>query len=149
MTQGQPTAGIDDRDPSASGGSATPRPDSAYWRGDYRDQAAWPDARQSSDESARDRVRQAYAVQAIRQKDHVAAGLLAIFLGMFGVHKFYLGYNQSGFIMLAVTVIGGILTFGLAGAVIEIIAVIEGVLYLLKSQTEFDAIYVMGQRDWF
>ena len=48
------------------------------------------------------RARQAYAAEALRQKDHVAAGLLAIFLGVFGVHKFYLGCNQAGFIMLAV-----------------------------------------------
>lgn len=95
------------------------------------------------------RARQAYAAEALRQKDHVAAGLLAIFLGVFGVHKFYLGCNQAGFIMLAVTIIGSIFTFGLAALVIELISLIEGIIYLTKSQTDFDQIYVLHQRDWF
>lgn len=94
-------------------------------------------------------IRRAYAAQAVRQKDHISAGLFAIFLGMFGIHKFYLGYNQAAFAMLAVTIIGSIVTFGLAGAVIWVIAIIEGIIYLTKSQTEFDRIYVLNQREWF
>lgn len=95
------------------------------------------------------RARQAYAAEALRNKDHISAGLLAIFLGVFGIHKFYLGCNQAGFIMLAVSVIGGMLTFGLAAAVIQVIAAIEGIIYLTKSQTEFDRVYVLNERDWF
>ena len=94
-------------------------------------------------------IRRAYAAQAVRQKDHISAGLFAIFLGMFGMHKFYLGYNQAAFAMLAVTVIGSIVTFGLAGAVIWVISIIEGIIYLTKSQTDFDRIYVLNQREWF
>ena len=94
-------------------------------------------------------ARQATASQSVYQKDHIAAGLLAIFLGVFGVHKFYLGYNQAGFIMLAVSIIGSVMTFGLAAAVIGVIAFVEGIIYLIKSQTEFDQIYVIGHRDWF
>ncbi len=82
-------------------------------------------------------------------KDHVAAGLLAIFLGVFGVHKFYLGYNTAGFILLGVTILGGIFTFGIAASVVWLIGLIEGVIYLTKSQAEFDQIYVCGKRDWF
>lgn len=85
----------------------------------------------------------------VSSKDHVAAGLLAIFLGSLGIHKFYLGYNTAGFIMLAVTILGGLLTFGLAAAVMGIIAFIEGILYLVKSQSEFEQIYVFNQREWF
>ena len=85
----------------------------------------------------------------VTTKDHVAAGLLAIFLGAFGIHKFYLGYNTAGFIMLAVTIIGGVLTFSLASWVIWVIAIIEGILYLTKSQTEFEQIYVLNKREWF
>lgn len=81
----------------------------------------------------------------IRTKDHVAAALLAIFLGVFGVHKFYLGYNTPGFIMLGATVI----TFGLASPIIWIISLIEGLIYLTKTQTDFDAIYVYNRREWF
>ena len=115
--------------------------DGSYWRG-----SPFQEERPGSVSA---RARQAYAAEALRQKDHVAAGLLAIFLGIFGVHKFYLGCNQAGFVMMAVSIIGGILTFGLAAAVIEVIAVIEGMIYLTKSQTEFDQTYVLCQRDWF
>ena len=85
----------------------------------------------------------------VASKDHVAAGLLAIFLGSLGIHKFYLGYNSAGFIMLAVTILGGLITFGLAAAVMGIIAFIEGILYLVKSQSEFEQIYVFNKREWF
>ena len=59
----------------------------------------------------------------------LAAGLLAIFLGSFGVHKFVLGYNTAGLIMLLVTV----LTCGVAGFVMGVIGIIEGIIYLTKS----------------
>ena len=75
-------------------------------------------------------------------KDHIAAALLAIFLGTLGIHKFYLGYNQAGFIMLAVSILGSLFTFGLAAMVMGLIAFIEGIIYLVKSQQEFDSIYV-------
>ena len=94
-------------------------------------------------------TRQADVSRAVYSKDHVAAGLLAIFLGGFGIHKFYLGYNQAGFIMLAVTIIGGIVSFGLAALVVGVIALIEGIIYLTKSQSEFDRTYVLQKRDWF
>lgn len=82
-------------------------------------------------------------------KDHIAAGLLAIFFGSLGVHKFYLGYNTAGFIMLGVTIIGSLLTFGLAGAVMSLIGLIEGIIYLTKSQPEFDYIYQQNYKEWF
>lgn len=82
-------------------------------------------------------------------KDHVAAGLLAIFLGSLGIHKFYLGYNTPGFILLAVTVLGSIFTLGLAAAVTCVIAFIEGIIYLIKPQAEFERIYVFGSKEWF
>ena len=82
-------------------------------------------------------------------KDHVAAGLFAIFLGVFGVHKFYLGYNNAGFVMMAISIIGSIFTFGIAAGVVEVIAIIEGVMYLMRSQTEFDEQYVLSKREWF
>lgn len=92
---------------------------------------------------------QAYNQQNVTTKDHVAAGLLAIFLGALGVHKFYLGYNTSGFIMLAVTILGGIFTFSIATWVVWIIAIIEGIIYLTKTQSEFEQIYVFNKREWF
>lgn len=75
----------------------------------------------------------------------IAAGLLGIFLGCFGIHKFVLGYTTSGVIMLLVT----ILTCGFAGFVMGIIGLIEGILYLTKSDQEFRESYIDGTREWF
>lgn len=82
-------------------------------------------------------------------KDHVAAGLLAIFLGALGIHKFYLGYNSVGFIMLGVTILGSIFSFGLAGLVMGVIGIVEGVIYLTTDQQTFDRTYVYNIREWF
>ena len=92
---------------------------------------------------------QPYAQAAPNTKDHVAAGLLAIFLGSLGIHKFYLGYNTPGFIMLAVTIVGSIFSLGIAGLAMVVISIVEGVLYLSKSQTEFEQIYVFNKKEWF
>lgn len=82
-------------------------------------------------------------------KDHIAAGLLAVLLGAFGIHKFYLGYTTTGFIMLAVTVVGGVLTFGIAAAVMVVIGIVEGVIYITMSQSEFEETYVNHIHEWF
>ena len=75
----------------------------------------------------------------------LAAGLLAIFLGSFGVHKFVLGYNTAGLIMLLVTV----LTCGVAGFVMGVIGIIEGIVYLTKTPEEFESIYLQNSKEWF
>lgn len=90
-----------------------------------------------------------YGAQVVQTKDHVAAGLLAIFLGSFGVHKFYLGYNSAGFVMLAVSIVGSLLTLGIAAGVMCVIGFIEGIIYLVKSQTDFEQLYVYNKREWF
>ena len=82
-------------------------------------------------------------------KSKVAAGLLGIFLGTLGIHKFYLGYTKQGVIMLLISIIAGIFTFGLATGVMEIIAFIEGIIYLTKSDEEFYLTYELGQKPWF
>lgn len=96
-----------------------------------------------------DAPRRAVATPVFGAKDHVVAALLAIFLGPLGIHKFYLGYNTVAFITLAVTVLGSIVTFGLAANVMGVLSLIEGVIYLTKSQTEFEQIYVVGNKEWF
>ncbi len=90
-----------------------------------------------------------YTPPAVGAKDHVAAGLLAILFGCLGIHKFYLGYNTAGFIMLGVSVLVGIVTFSLAAWVMGVIGIVEGILYLTKSQSEFDQMYVFNKREWF
>lgn len=85
-------------------------------------------------------------------KNKITAGLLAIFLGGFGVHKFYLGYNNSGLVYLLTNTIGWIVTaflLGLPNIALAIIALIEGITYLQKSDEEFNRIYVQGKKEWF
>ncbi|SMN15748.1 Tsr1131 protein [uncultured Candidatus Thioglobus sp.] len=80
--------------------------------------------------------------------NRIASVVLAFFLGSFGVHKFYLGYKKQGFIMLGVWFFG-LLLFGIPSIVIGIIAFIESILYLLKSDEEFERLYVDGNKAWF
>jgi len=75
----------------------------------------------------------------------LVAGLLGIFLGSLGIHKFFLGYNTAGIIMILVTV----LTCGFGGAVMGVIGLIEGIIYLTKTDAEFVATYVNGKKEWF
>ena len=84
-------------------------------------------------------------VSAPGTKNHIAAGLLGIFLGVFGVHKFYLGYSKEGIIMLLVS----LLTFGFGAWVMAIIGLIEGIIYLVKNDEEFYYTYEVGQKPWF
>ncbi len=79
----------------------------------------------------------------------LAAGICGIFLGAFGIHKFILGYQKEGIIMLLVTVLGSFPTLGLAGGVMGLIGLIEGILYLTKSDAEFARVYGSGQKGWF
>jgi len=83
----------------------------------------------------------------------ITAGLLAIFLGWLGVHKFYLGYNTAGIIMLVGWLVSAALTLIVIGVfglfVIHVVALIEGILYLTKSSEDFDRIYVTGRKEWF
>src|SRR5271157_2513312 len=51
-------------------------------------------------------------------KSKIAAGLLGIFLGCLGIHRFYLGYTGIGLAQLLITVFGTFCTFGL-GAIIS------------------------------
>lgn len=75
----------------------------------------------------------------------IPAGILAILLGGLGIHKFYLGYTKEGLIMLLVTV----LTLGMGAFIIGIIALIEGILYLTKTDEQFAATYVTAKKGWF
>ena len=82
------------------------------------------------------------------QKSKVAAGILGILLGSLGIHKFYLGYTKEGIIMLAVSIVGGFL-FGVGPAIMGLFGLIEGILYLTKSDEEFYKTYVENRKPWF
>jgi TM2 domain-containing membrane protein YozV len=83
------------------------------------------------------------------EKSKVAAGLLGLFLGALGIHKFYLGYSKSAVIMLVVAIAGGLVTFSIATWVMALIGFIEGIIYLTKSDGDFDTTYVRGKKEWF
>jgi TM2 domain-containing membrane protein YozV len=72
----------------------------------------------------------------------IAAGLLAIFLGALGLHKFYLGYTTAGIIMLVVSLLS-------CGTIMGVIGIIEGVIYLTRTDEQFVATYVNGKKEWF
>ena len=42
-----------------------------------------------------------------------------------------------------------LLTCGWGGAILGIISLIEGIIYLTKSDEEFQTIYVKGHKEWF
>ena len=86
-------------------------------------------------------------------KSPIVAGLLALFLGGLGIHKFYLGYNTEGVILLVGTVVSWVLTFALIGIlplmVIGLVVLIEAIVYLVKSEEDFNRTYIEGRRPWF
>lgn len=79
----------------------------------------------------------------------VLAGILAIVFGAFGIHKFILGYNKEGLIMLGVSVILGAITCGAGVGLAGLVGLIEGIIYLTKSDEEFYATYQVGKKPWF
>ena len=70
----------------------------------------------------------------------LVAGLLGILLGGLGIHKFYLGYTTEGIIQIVL---------GLACGIGAIIGLIEGIIYLTKTDEDFVATYVTGRKGWF
>lgn len=79
------------------------------------------------------------------ENKRILAGVLGIFLGTFGVHKFILGYQNEGLIMLLVTV----LTCGIGGGIMGLIGLVEGIVYLTKSDEEFYEMYQVNRKPWF
>jgi len=83
----------------------------------------------------------------------VLAGIMAILFGSLGVHKFILGYNSEGVILLVLTAIGYATLCILVGAFIltltGIIGLIEGIIYLTKSDAEFYETYQRNKKAWF
>jgi TM2 domain-containing membrane protein YozV len=75
------------------------------------------------------------------ESKRIIAGVLALLLGTFAVHKFVLGYTKEGIIQL----IFSVCTCGILG----IVGFIEGIIYLVKSDTEFYNTYQVGRKPWF
>jgi len=86
----------------------------------------------------------------------IIAAVTAILVGYLGVHKFVLGYNEEGIIYLVVNLVLvptiGAFTCGFGFALYGItylIPVIEGVIYLTKSDEDFINIYQLNKKAWF
>lgn len=77
--------------------------------------------------------------KAAQPKSKIVAGILGIFLGVFGIHRFYLGYTGIGLTQLLLSTIGGIVTCGVLSAVVSIWGFIEGVLILCDKSITTDA----------
>ncbi len=73
------------------------------------------------------------------ESKRILAGVLAIVLGGFGVHKFVLGQTTAGIIMLLLGCTG----------ISTVIGWIEGIIYLTKTDAEFIQTYQVGQKAWF
>ena len=80
----------------------------------------------------------------LSSRSRVTAGLLGIFLGSLGVHRFYLGYTGVGLIMLLLTLCGGTATlFCVPGAGCGLIGIwgfIEGIVCLTGGMRDADGL---------
>lgn len=71
----------------------------------------------------------------------LVAGICGIVIGWAGVHKFILGYTTEGIIQLVISLV----TCGVGG----IIGIIEGIIYLTKSDEDFVRTYIQNKKGWF
>lgn len=102
-----------------------------------------------------DRARAIYTVAtgaAAGGKNKTTAGLLAIFLGGFGVHKFYLGFNGPALVYLLTNTVGFAVSWLLLfipNMVLSAIAFIEGIIYLTQTDEDFERNYLIDKKQWF
>jgi TM2 domain-containing membrane protein YozV len=71
----------------------------------------------------------------------ILAGILGILFGGLGIHKFILGYTKEGIIQIVITVV----TCGVG----SLIGLIEGIIYLTKSDEDFVNTYITNKKGWF
>ncbi|MCI9128906.1 MAG: NINE protein [Eggerthellaceae bacterium] len=77
-----------------------------------------------------------------KKKSKTVAGVLALFLGNLGIHRFYLGNTTAGII----NVVLWILIIPIP--VLAVIALIEGIKFLTMSQETFEQEYLIGHKAW-
>jgi len=74
-----------------------------------------------------------------QENKKIVSGIFAILLGSLGIHKFYLGYITEGAIQLILGLVG------IGG----LIGLIEGIIYLTKTDEDFYQTYQVGKKGWF
>lgn len=77
-----------------------------------------------------------------QESKRVLCGVLGILLGYLGIHRFILGDVTGGVLRILIS----LLTCGALGS---IIGLVEGIIYLTKSDAEFVQIYQVQKRGWF
>ncbi len=71
----------------------------------------------------------------------ILCGVLGIVLGGLGIHRFILGDTTGGILRIVITLV----TCGVG----SIIGLIEGIIYLTKSDQEFYQTYMVEKKPWF
>ncbi len=71
------------------------------------------------------------------QRSAYIAAILAFFGGFLGLHNFYLDNKKTAWIQLIISLVGIVLTFGIATVAMEVWGVIDG-LKLLKGEINLD-----------
>ncbi|MEG1621445.1 MAG: TM2 domain-containing protein [Oscillospiraceae bacterium] len=74
-----------------------------------------------------------YYAQQTCAHSRIVAGVLAILIGYLGIHNFYLGYNSKAIAQLLLTLIGSVVTCGIAGVAVWIWSIVEGIQILTGS----------------
>lgn len=90
-------------------------------------------------------------VKEVKHRNRRVAALLAIIVvGVFGAHKFYIGNRKAGVIHIIALFVAAMLTnvvgIQLPFALLGIFTCIEGAIYALKTDEQFDEQYVYGGR---
>jgi TM2 domain-containing membrane protein YozV len=75
------------------------------------------------------------------QSQRVAAGVLGILLGGLGLHRFIIGDVTGGILRIVISVF----TCGIG----SIIGLVEGIIYLTRTDEQFVAEYQVGKKAWF
>ena len=71
----------------------------------------------------------------------VVCGILGILIGGLGLHRFILGDTMGGILRIVITVV----TCGVG----SLIGLVEGIIYLTKTDEQFIQEYQIGKKGWF
>ncbi|MEZ5926735.1 MAG: TM2 domain-containing protein [Hyphomicrobiaceae bacterium] len=81
------------------------------------------------------------------EKNRFIAAALAFLVGIFGIHKFYLGKTRAGVIHL-LCFFPGMFLLGIPTLLSAVVSLAETVIYLIKDDQTFHEQYVVGDKQW-